>query len=185
VVQDVEEIGVGQTHSVTVSLADTARFGEESVRAAAKLRADRLVVTHLAGPVAAGTLDVMLEGASGVLAAMSAPTLRQGLSRLVGQLVMHRPGLGLEAVRDVIGEAFDVAVEVAALPGGGVRLLRIAELGGADAKGIVARDVFVWNPDPQGGEGTHTATGVVPRIANDLAARGAKLDNALFKRAGR
>src|SRR5690606_39172795 len=103
---------------------------EESVRAAAALGGDHLVVTHLGGGVAAGTLDVMLEGATGVLAAVPAPTLRQGLSRLVGQLVMHRPGLALEAMREVVGEAFDIAVEVGALPGGGARVVRIAELGG-------------------------------------------------------
>ena len=52
-------------------------------------------------------------------------------------------------------------------------------------KGIVARDVFLFSTDPQGGEGAHGATGVVPRIANDLAAKGSKLDAAIFKRGGR
>jgi hypothetical protein len=61
----------------------------------------------------------------------------------------------------------------------------VAELGGSDAKGIVARDIFVFNADPQGGEGGFSATGVVPRLANDLAARGMKLDPSMFKRAGR
>ena len=63
--------------------------------------------------------------------------------------------------------------------------MRIAELGGSDAKGIVARDIFVFNADPQGGEGALQRDGVVPRLANDLAARGMKLDPAIFKRAGR
>lgn len=186
VVQDVEEIGVGgRAHAVTLSIADTRRMGEECVRAAAKLRPERLVVTQLAGGVAAATVDAMAEGTDGVLAALPAPTLRQGLSRLVAQLVLHRPGLALDGMRDVVGEAFDVAVEIGALPDGRLRVMRIAELGGADAKGIVARDVFVFNADPQSGDGTFSATGVVPRIANDLAARGMKLDPAMFKRAGR
>lgn len=185
IVQDVEEIGAGPGHPVTLAMIDTRRLGEECVRAAVKLRGDRLVVTQLAGGVAAATIDAMTEGAQGVLTAMPAPTLRQALSRLVAQLVLHRPGLGLEAMRDVVGETFDVAVEVSTGPDGRLRVMRIAELGGSDAKGIVARDVFLWSPDPQGGEGSHGATGVVPRIANDLAARGMKLDPAMFKRAGR
>jgi pilus assembly protein CpaF len=126
----------------------------------------------------------MAEGADGVLAAVPAPTLRQGLARLVAQLVLHRPGLALEGMRDVVGESFDVAVEIGSLPDGRLRVLRIAELGGSDAKGIVARDVFVFNSEG-GGDGTFSATGVVPRIANDLAARGMKLDAGIFKRAGR
>jgi len=185
VVQDVEEIAVGNAHAVSLSIVDTRKAGEDCVRAAARLRPDRLVVAQLAGGVAAATVDAMAEGSEGVLASIAAPTLRQALSRLVAQLVLHRPGLGLEAMRDVVGEAFDIAVEVGTLPDGRLRVMRIAELGGSDAKGIVARDLFVFTADPQGGEGTFSATGVVPRLATDLAARGMKLDPAMFKRAGR
>lgn len=178
-VQDVEEIGVGNAQSATLSL------GEEAVRAAAKLRAGRLIVTQLTGGIAAATVDAMAEGNDGVLAALPAPTLRQGINRLVAQLVLHRPGLSLEAMREVVGEAFDVAVEIGAFPDGRLRVMRIAELGGADQKGVVARDLFVFNADPGGGDGNFSATGVVPRIANDLAARGMKLDASMFKRSGR
>jgi pilus assembly protein CpaF len=187
VVQDIEEIFVGSAHAVTLSIVDTRKGGEDCVRAAARLRPDRLIVTQLAGGVAAATVDAMAEGAEGVLASIGAPTLRQALSRVVAQLVLHRPGLGLEAMRDVVGEAFDVAIEVGTMPDGRIRVVRIAELGGSDAKGIVARDIFVANPDTAqaGGEGAFSATGVVPRLANELATRGMKLDPAIFKRAGR
>ena len=76
-----------------------------AIRAAAKLRSDRLVVTQLTGGASPAVMDAMVEGHDGVIAALSAPTLRQGLSRLVAQLVMQRPGLGLEAVDE---EAVDV-----------------------------------------------------------------------------
>jgi pilus assembly protein CpaF len=189
VVQDVEEIAVGNAHSVSLSVADTRKGGEETVRAAARLRPERLVIAQLAGGVAAGAIDAMAEGSEGVLASIAAPTLRQALARLVAQLVLHRPGLGLEAMRDVVGEAFDVAVEVAVLPDGRLRVMRIAELGGSDAKGVVARDVFVFNADASPASGSEgggfSATGVVPRLANDLAARGNKLDPAIFKRSAR
>lgn len=184
VVHDVEEVAIPQAHTVALATPDTGKLGEECVRAAAKLHADRLVVGHMAGGVAAATVDVMTEGTDGVLAALPAPTLRQGLSRLSAQLVLHRPGVSLEAMREVVGEAFDVAVEVTALPDGRARVMRIAELGGSDAKGVVARDVFVFTPDG-GTEGTHGPTGVVPRLSGELASRGVKLDGALFKRAGR
>jgi pilus assembly protein CpaF len=185
VVQDVEEIAVANANAISLTIADTRKLGEECVRAASKLHPDRLIVTQLAGGVAAATVDAMAEGTEGVLAAMTAPTLRQALSRLVAQLVLHRPGLSLEGMRDVVGESFDVAVEVSSMPDGRLRVMRVAELGGSDAKGIVARDVFLWAADPQGGEGSFGATGVVPRIANDLAARGIKLDPGMFKRPGR
>jgi pilus assembly protein CpaF len=184
-VQDVEEIVTGHAHAVMLTMPDTRKSGEETVRAAAKLRGDRLVVTQLSGGVAAATVDAMAEGNEGVLAGMSAPTLRHALSRLVAQIVMHRPGASLEGMRDVVGETFDVAVESNSLPDGRIRVMRIAELGGSDAKGIVARDVFLFSSDPATGEGAYAATGVVPRIANDLATRGMKLDGGIFKRPGR
>ena len=186
VVQDLEEVGVGNAYAVQLAAVDTRKMGEDTVRAAAHLRPERLVIAQLAGSVATATLDAITEGSEGVLAAIAAPSLRQGLSRLVAQLMMQRPGLGLEATREIVGEAFDVAVEVTlSASDGRLRITRIAELGGSDNKGIVARDVFLWSPDPQGGDGSHSATGVVPRLSTDFAAKGMKLDPALFKRAGR
>ena len=182
-VQDTVEIAASNAHLVSLSPPDTRSAGEETVRAASRLRADRLVVTQLAGGIAAGTLDAMAEGAESVIAGIVAPTLRQALSRLVSQLVLSRPGLGLEGMRDAVGEAFDLAIEVGSLPDGRARINRISELSSEATKGIVARDIFVFNTDPQGGEGGFSATGVVPRLANDLAARGMKLDPGLFKRA--
>lgn len=185
VVQDVEELGVGSAHAASVSPGDGRAQGEACVRAASKLRADRLVVTHLTSGVAVATLDAISEGSDGVLAALPAPSLRQGISRLVTQLVLYRPGLSLEAAREVALDCFELAIELGTFADGRLRVTRIAELGGADSKGsVVVRDLFVFSPDA-GGDGSFSATGVVPRIANELAARGIKLDAAMFKRAGR
>lgn len=187
VVQDDEEIIVGNAHAVPLAISDTGQQGEDTVRAAARLRPGRLVIAQLSGGVAWATVDSMTEGTDGVLASIAAPTLRQGLARLVAQLVVHRPGLSIDAVRDVVGETFDVAIEIATLPDGRLRVMRIAELGGADAKGIVSRDLFVFTADANqaGAEGAFSASGVVPRLTTDFNARGVKLDAAIFKRTGR
>ncbi len=189
VVQALEEIALVDAQIVSLRFTDSEASGERMVRGAARLRPDRLIVDHLTGGVAAATLDAMLEGCEGVLASVSAPTLRQALARLVGQLVVYRPGLSVESMRDVVGDLFDIAVEVLQLPDGRVRITRIAELGGSDAKGILARDVFVFTPDSNPGQGTtdgsFSATGVVPRVASEFSARGLKVDAGMFKRSGR
>lgn len=178
VLQEVDEITVPHAHVVSIALADTDRLGEEAVRAAAKVRADRLVVASLAGRVGAATLEAVADGAEGVLAATTAPSLRQGLSRLVAQLLLTRPGMSVEAARECVGESFDVAMEVAALPDGRHRVVRLAELGGADAKGVVVRDLFTAGE----GDGAFVSTGVVPRVVGEFAQRGVKVDPNLFKR---
>jgi pilus assembly protein CpaF len=181
VLQDADEIAIAQAQVVALSLSDHGARGEESVRAASRLGADRLVVASLGGAVAAAVIDAIGEGCEGVLAGVGAPSLRHGLARLASQIALARPGASVEASREAVGESFDVAVEVVRSADGRQRVLRVAELGGSDAKGVVTRDLFVLSADGTG-EGAYAATGVVPRMANDFAARGVKLDGGVFKR---
>jgi pilus assembly protein CpaF len=177
---DVEEVQIPQAHVVAVSLADgRARPAEEVVRAAGRLHPDRLILSSLPSGATASLIEVIAEGAEGVIAAGASPSLRQLLARFASQLVLSRPGLDAESARDCIAEAFDVAVEMTTLADGRPRILRIAELGTGEGKG--PRDLFVYAPDPSG-DGTFQATGVQPRAVADFAARGVKLDAATFKR---
>jgi pilus assembly protein CpaF len=178
---DQEEIGIQQAHVVSLAVSEPRARAEETVRAAAKMRPDRLVIGSLSAGVVAATIETVAEGAEGVIAAASAPTLRQVLSRTVSQLMLARPGINLESARDCVAEAFDVAIELATMADGRPKILRIAELGGADAKGIVARDLFTFTAD-SGGDGSFVATGVIPRVVAEFAARGVRVDSNIFKR---
>jgi len=180
VLQDEEEFGVA-TGQVLRLAASAGMSSDAQVRAAARMRPERMVVGNMSGPLALAVLETIGEGSEGVLAAVSAPSLRQGLSRLCGQLLMARPGLASDAARDLLGEAFDIAVEIHMLPDGRHRVARVSELAGADPKGIVSRDIFLAS-DGQGGE-SHVATGVVPRVVNEFAMRGVRVDTNLFKKA--
>lgn len=180
VIQDEEDFAISHGQVLRTSLATDRTSAEDLVRATARIRPERLIVGALTGPFVAATLEAIAEGTEGVLAAASAPSLRHALSRLTGQLLLARPGIGAEAARELVGEAFDVAIEVHLLPDGRYRVARIAELGGADAKGIISRDVFVAASD--GGADAHIATGVVPRIVNEFGLRGVRIDPNLFKK---
>jgi pilus assembly protein CpaF len=175
--QDIEECSVPHAYVLSVGLPDLGARGDAALRAAARLAPERLVISPMAGGVALAALDVIAEGAEGVLAACVAPSLRQALARIVGQVAVTRAG-GVEATRESLGESFDVAVEVVTLSDGRARVVRVAELAGSDAKGVVARDLFTSTED-----GSFAATGVVPRAVTDFAARGVKVDPNLFKRA--
>jgi pilus assembly protein CpaF len=177
---DVEEVQIPQAHVVALSLADARpRAAEEVVRAAARLRPDRLILSSIPTGSTAALLEAVSEGAEGVIAAGAAPSLRQLLARFVSQLVLSRPGLDIEAARECVNEAFDVAIEVTTLADGRPRILRIAELSGYDAKG--PRDIFTYIPEATG-DGTFQASGAQPRAIADFASRGVKLDPSIFKR---
>jgi pilus assembly protein CpaF len=181
VVQDADDITISQARVVPISLVDRGARGEEPVRAAARLGVDRLVVVSLAGAVAAATIDAIGEGCEGVIAGVGAPSLRHGLARLASQVALARPGASMDAAREAVGESFDVAVEVTRGIDGRLRVVRVVELAGSDEKGVTTGDLFVLSADTSA-DSAYVATGTVPRLVNDFAARGVRLDGAFFKR---
>jgi pilus assembly protein CpaF len=144
------------------------------------------VVGAFAGSVAAAVVDAMGDGVDGVLAAARAPTLRQATARLTADLSATRAGLSPEVAREWLVSAFDLVIEIARLQDGRHRVLRVGELAIEGAK-VVIRDIFTFAIErtAAGGavEGSFHPTGFVPGIVEDLAARGAPIDPALFKRA--
>lgn len=151
--------------------------GPEAVHAAARTRPDRLVIPRLGGGSLSAVFDAIGDGCEGVVAAFAASSLRSGLSRLSTQLVLQRPGLGAEAARDLVAESFDTFVEVGSSPDGRRRVLRISEVA-AEGKGFATRDVFSFNET----DSSFSPSGVVPKAASELGARGVKVDASLFKR---
>jgi pilus assembly protein CpaF len=178
---DSDEIHVAHAFVTRIALGDPAVRGEEVVRAASRLRPDRLVVSLLTGPLAAATVDVISEGCHGVVAGLSAPSLRHALARLVAQVGLSRAGTSLDVAREAIAESFDLAVEVVRTIDGRLRVTRLAELAGSDSAGVIVRDLFQSSADGTGDAG-FVATGATPRFLHDFAARGVKLDPAIFKR---
>ncbi len=168
---DSDEIQVGHAYVIRVGFPAGSPRGEEALRAATRLRPERLVVPSLTGAVAAATVDAIGEGSEGVLGGISAPSLRHALGRLAAQVALARPGASVESAREAISESFDLAVEVVRSVDGRVRVARLAELAGADAAGVVVRDLFLSSADGTG-EAGFVATGVTPRFAQDFAARG-------------
>ncbi len=178
VAHDADEIYLAQRHVVSVAPNAAAVHG------ATRLRPDRLLVLSGANGALAAAVDAIASGVSGVVASVPASSIRQGVSRIVSQWLGAHPGSGSDGAKESVTEAFDLVLELAPGAADGhklPRVTRIAELAGSDAKGVVTRDIFTFLSEG-GAEGTFAATGVVPRLATDLAAQGVKLDPALFKR---
>lgn len=146
----------------------------------------RLAVTLNRPEVLAATLEVLGAGTSGVLAATLASNLSRCLLRMPADVSAVRPGVTIEAAAGWILASFDLAVEVARLRDGRVRVLRIAELG-RDAHGLIAAtDIFRFAVTrvAAGGavEGNFAPSGEPPRIAAQLQAMGIRVENSLFSR---
>jgi pilus assembly protein CpaF len=184
VVHDVEDLVIDQTQVASIAMPDHGAHGEETVRAASRLLPDRLVVTSLGGSVTAAVVEAIGGGAEGVLAGVHAPSIRRALGRLPSQAALARPGTSTDAAREALGECFDLAVEVVRLGDGRIRVQRVSELEVSERAGgttLVPRDIFVLQSEASG-DSAFTATGVIPKVKDDLAARGVRLDVTLFKK---
>ncbi|MFO0676715.1 MAG: FHA domain-containing protein [Polyangiaceae bacterium] len=182
IVQDDEQLNIAHNYAIALSMPDDGERGDAAVRAAARLHVEHIVVGSLSGKVAATTVESLAGASAGVLGLVAGASLRQATARLVGHLTLSRPAVSPESARDFVGEAFEVGIELGRSPDGRLRVLRIAELSGGDPRGVVTRDVFTVGDGATGTETAFVALGVVPRVVGELASRGQKLDQNLFKR---
>jgi pilus assembly protein CpaF len=170
---------------LVIPLRDVGPAGAQLVRAAVKLNPERLLVQPLVGHVGAATLDAIARGARGVVASVPAPSLRHALSRLIADVMMALPGTTTQAARAHVCGPFELAVEMARLRDGRLRVTRVSELGAADGE-TTARDIFNFVADRRAAagvvDGSFVATGVVPRMVDEQSLQGATFDSAAFRR---
>ncbi len=179
---DVEEVQIAHAHVFGVSLADARpRASEEVVRAAARLRPDRLILSSIPTGATAALLEAISEGAEGVIAAGAAPSLRQLLSRFACQLVLSRPGLDIESARECIVGGLrhrrrDDDARRRARPRLADRRARLERRQGA------SRPRSCSPRTPRAPTAASRPPVLLPRAIADFASRGVKVDQGIFKR---
>jgi pilus assembly protein CpaF len=171
--------------SASIELGSDSQERLAAIGAASKVAAEHLVVPALAGHELTALLDAITQGTEGVVMCTVAGTLRQALDRLSADISANRAGVSVETAREWLGATFDLGLEVTRLRDGRLRVVRLAELR-SGSQGTSVRDVFTfsYHRTAAGGsiEGSFYASGTVPRIVEDLAARGMPLDTSIFRR---
>jgi pilus assembly protein CpaF len=183
-VEDAEELLASSPRTRRLRMGDSDR-AFETLRVALRASDARPVVELARGEVIAATLEAVGAGAEGMVGTLRAPALPAAMMRLAAAVAAARPGIDLRAAREWLCGSFDLAVEVRALADGRHRILRIAELSPGD-QGIALQDVFTFVVErtAAGGaiEGSFNASGVVPRLVEQLIARGHAIETSLFTR---
>jgi pilus assembly protein CpaF len=166
-----------------LAVGDSAEAGR-LLRAAAKVPGTRLVAELSTGAAMAAAVEVLAEGGDSVIAELRAPSLRRALARLSAEAA--RAGTAVPAAREAVANAFDLLLEVVEMRDGRHRVVRVAEPMGTSADEVRTQDVFTFviERTAAGGavEGTFSASGLVPRIVEDLMARGLSIENSMFSR---
>jgi pilus assembly protein CpaF len=98
------------------------------LRAALRMRPDRIVVGEVRGKEALDMVQAMNTGHDGSLATCHANSAVDALRRVESMVLEGAPGLPLDAVREQIHASLDLVVHTARRPGGARRIVEVAEV---------------------------------------------------------
>lgn len=133
-VEDTAELQLGCAHVVRLEArpANSEGIGavtiRDLVRAALRMRPDRLMVGEVRGPEAFDMLQACNTGHDGSCSSVHANSPRAALARLGALAALGAPALSPAAVQTHLGLGIDGIIHVARDPNGGRRLVAIADL---------------------------------------------------------
>jgi pilus assembly protein CpaF len=189
-IEDSAELQLRQPHVVRLEARppNIEGKGEVTVRAlvinSLRMRPDRIIVGEVRGAEAVDMLQAMNTGHDGSLTTLHANTPRDALNRLGTMVAMANLNLPDRAIRQQIVGGIDVVIQLSRLPDGNRKIVSISEITGTEGDVITMQDIFVFEREGIGEDGSvlgrFKPTGVRPKFAEALKARGVELDGATF-----
>lgn len=167
-VEDAAELDLQAAHVVRLEARPTSIEGlaavtvRDLVRNALRMRPDRILVGEVRGAEAFDMLQAMNTGHDGCLSTCHANSPPDALGRLETMVLMAGAGLPLQAVRDQIDAAVDFIVHLARGPGGGRRVVGVAEVRGGPDRFATLVEGAVLRALPEAGERAADAPPVDP-----------------------
>ena len=162
--------------------------GEISMRTLVKnslrMRPNRIVVGEVRGEEVIDMLQAMNTGHDGSLTTVHANNPRDALGRLENLMSMSGVGMPSRAQRQQICSAIQVIVQANRMTDGTRKVTSISELSGMEGDVITMQEIFRFDQKGLNSDGSvkgkHLATGVRPKIAELLKARGVDLPEDMF-----
>lgn len=192
-IERVSELRLRQRRLVTLEArpANLSGRGEVSVadlvKAALKMRPERVIVGELNGPEIWPLLHAINTGHDGSMATMHANSPRDALSRIEIMATSAEPSIPLLNVREQTATALDLIVQIQRMADGTRRVTHISEVQRLEREMIALQDIFVFVEGPLGAAlpagGHFRATGFVPTWVSTLQQRGADIALDLFRTA--
>jgi len=156
--------------------AGTDGRGEVSMRDlvtnSLRMRPDRIVVGECRGDEVLDLIQAMNTGHDGCLLTLHGSGPNDALARLEMMALRHVPMIQLRNLREQIAQAVNLIVFQERMGDGSRKVTKVSEVAGMEGDTIVVQDIFVFRQTGmQEGRvmGYHTATGVIPRHAQQIA----------------
>jgi pilus assembly protein CpaF len=189
-IEDAAELRLPQDHVVRLEARPANIEGRgavtirDLVRNSLRMRPDRVVVGECRGGETLDMLQAMNTGHDGSLTTVHANAPRDVISRLETMVLMSGMDLPVRAIREQVASAVDLIVHESRFSDGSRKVTHITEIVGLEGDQITMQDIFEYVQTGVDEEGTvqghFRATGAVPTFAEDIAARGIKLDHSMF-----
>jgi pilus assembly protein CpaF len=189
-IEDSAELQLKQEHVVRLETRPPNIEGEGQITArqllinSLRMRPDRIVVGECRGQETLEMLQAMNTGHDGSLTTLHANTPRDAISRIVTMCMMNDNPLPEKTIRQQIGSAVHLIVQVSRLMDGQRKTTAISEVTGMEGDIVTMQEIFKFEQyglDDEGRViGRHVATGVRPQFAELCKAKGIDMPINMF-----
>jgi pilus assembly protein CpaF len=189
-IEDAAELQLQQPHVVRLETRPPNIEGKgeirqrELVKNALRMRPDRVILGEVRSEEAFDMLQAMNTGHEGSMATIHANNPREAIGRLEQMIAMGGLALSPDAMRQQIASAVGMIVQVMRLSDGKRKVTHVTEITGMEGQVVQMQDIFTFNrtgTDPDGTvHGEFRASGLRPRILDEMIRRGIHYDTANF-----
>ncbi len=190
-VKEADELQLQQIHVARLetrppNIEGKGEIGQRDlVKNALRMRPDRIMVGEVRAGEAFDMLQAMNTGHDGSMTTVHANTARDALSRLEQMIGMSGIEISPRSARAQIASALHVVVQIGRLSDGRRRLLSLSEIVGMEGEVVTMQEIFRFKMQGRDENneviGHFEATGIRPKLMDELAAHGISLSPDLFR----
>jgi pilus assembly protein CpaF len=189
-IEDTAELRLQQRHVIRLESRPSNIEGRgsvtqrELVKNALRMRPDRIIVGEVRGAEALDMLQAMNTGHEGSLTTVHANSPRDALSRIETLVLLAGIDLSQRSIREQIGSAFDLVIQIKRMQDGTRRVTNITEITGVQEGVISMQDLFEFKQEGLDSSkkviGHHRPCGLRPYHETKFMEAGIELPLSLF-----
>ncbi len=190
ILEDTAELQIKSQHVVRFETKhkDFEGKGEVTIRdlmkAALRLRPDRIIVGEVRGSEALDLIQAMNTGHEGSMGTVHANNCFQAMNRLETLCMLGDLGVPAQVIRNQVAEAVQMVVQANRLRDGSRKLTSITEILGHDGDKYITREIFRFKQTGWSEEskiiGHHEATGEEPGFKEMIQSSGMNFPFGIF-----
>ncbi|HET9578306.1 MAG TPA: CpaF family protein [Usitatibacter sp.] len=190
-IEDAAELQLQQPHVVRLETRPPNIEGKGEVtqralvRNTLRMRPDRIIVGEVRGPEVLDMLQAMNTGHEGSMTTLHANSPRDALTRLEHMLAMAGVQAPPRTLRQQIGSALSVIIQLARLSDGVRRVVSVQEITGMEGEVVTMQEIFTFEQTGVAQDGTvqgwYRASGIRPKFVERFRTHGIDVPEDIFQ----